>query len=134
MSHHDAFFRVYYEDTDAAGVVYHANYLRFAERARTDWLRQLGYEQNQLMKDYGMIFPVFKLDIRYLKPAVLDDYLHIHTKLLELKHVTMRFEQLICCRHEILAKIDVQIACCDLRKKPIRWPKEFYNKMVLILK
>jgi acyl-CoA thioester hydrolase len=70
--------RVYYEDTDAAGVVYYANYLRFIERARTDWLRTLKVDQRVLMETYGVAFAVRSLEAEYLKPARLDDELIVH--------------------------------------------------------
>ena len=69
--------RVYYEDTDAAGIVYHANYLKFMERARTEWLRQIGYDQRKLATEYQLGFVVRKMDIDFIRPARLDDELDI---------------------------------------------------------
>lgn len=72
--------RVYYEDTDAAGIVYHANYLKFMERARTEWLRQLGYDQRQLAAEHELAFVVRKMAIDFIRPARLDDKLEIVSK------------------------------------------------------
>ena len=83
---HSIEYRVYYEDTDAQGVVYYANYLKFCERARTEYLRLLGYEQKELM-DIGVIFIVRKVIVEYLKPANLDELIKIETRLNNVKKV-----------------------------------------------
>ena len=83
---HSIDYRVYYEDTDAQGVVYYANYLKFCERARTEYLRLLGYEQKELM-DIGVIFIVRKVIIEYLKPVNLDELIKIETRLNKVKKV-----------------------------------------------
>lgn len=129
MSSHKISFFVYYEDTDAAGVVYHANYLKFAERARTEWLRQLGYEQSELLSNENVIFPVFKLQIDFLAPAKLDDKLVIQTTLIELKKVQMTLKQQIFCDHNHIASLKVQVACCNANKKPTRWPKSLFETL-----
>jgi acyl-CoA thioester hydrolase len=72
--------RVYYEDTDLAGIVYYANYLKFIERARSEWVRDLGLDQLQLKSDHGMVFAVRRLEADYLSPANFDDQLHITTQ------------------------------------------------------
>ena len=84
---HSIEYRVYYEDTDAQGVVYYANYLKFCERARTEYLRLLGYEQKELM-DIGVIFIVRKVIVEYLKPANLDELIKIETRLNKVKKVS----------------------------------------------
>ena len=95
--------RIYYEDTDAGGVVYHANFLRFMERARTEWLRELGYELDKLEQEYGFLFAVRSANIDYLKPAYLNDSLSIRVSLvrkgkasLEIDHEVYRNETLLC--------------------------------------
>ncbi len=85
--------RVYYEDTDAGGIVYHANYLRYFERARTDWLRSLGAVHTELDARHGLFFVVRDLAIEYLAPARLDDELVIDVHLLEARRATMRLAQ-----------------------------------------
>ena len=91
---HSIEYRVYYEDTDAQGVVYYANYLKFCERARTEYLRLLGYEQKELM-DIGVIFIVRKVIVEYLKPANLDELIKIETRLNKVKKVSFNFLQTI---------------------------------------
>ncbi len=95
--------RIYYEDTDAGGVVYHANFLRFMERARTEWLRELGYELDKLEQEYGFLFAVRSANIDYLKPAYLNDSLSIQVSIarkgkasLEIDHEVYRDETLLC--------------------------------------
>ncbi|MEA1888399.1 MAG: tol-pal system-associated acyl-CoA thioesterase [Pseudomonadota bacterium] len=95
--------RIYYEDTDAGGVVYHANFLRFMERARTEWLRELGYELDKLEQEYGFLFAVRSANIDYLKPAYLNDSLSIQVSIarkgkasLEIDHAVYRDETLLC--------------------------------------
>jgi acyl-CoA thioester hydrolase len=95
--------RIYYEDTDAGGVVYHANFLRFMERARTEWLRELGYELDRLEQEYGFLFAVRSANIDYLKPAYLNDSLSIQVSIarkgrasLDIDHEVYRDETLLC--------------------------------------
>lgn len=87
--------RVYYEDTDAAGIVYHANYLRFMERARTEWLRSLGFEQNVLVENLGVLFVVSRIDVKYFRGARLNEDLKVITQLVRLRGASMMFEQSI---------------------------------------
>ena len=89
---HSIDYRVYYEDTDAQGVVYYANYLKFCERARTEYLRSLGYEQKELM-DIGIIFIVRKVIIEYLKPVKLDELIKIQTCLKKLRKSVLTFHK-----------------------------------------
>ena len=120
-------YRVYYEDTDAAGIVYHANYLKFAERARTEWLRVLGFEQSRLMLEEKVLFPVYRLEINFFSSAKLDDLLALETQILEIKNVSMKLRQIIKCENKKLASLDVWIACVNLEKKPTRWPKQLHK-------
>lgn len=115
--------RVYYEDTDAGGVVYHANYLRFFERARTEWLRSLGYEQHHLGQSEHRIFVVRGVTTRFLAPARLDDVLAVHSCLTKLGRASLTFRQ-TCLRHgQTLVHADVQVGCLDARTfKPAALP------------
>lgn len=95
--------RIYYEDTDAGGVVYHASYLRFMERARTEWLREKGFELDKLEQDYGFLFAVRTANIDYLQPARLNDLLNIHVSIgrigkasLDIEHAIYRDDTLLC--------------------------------------
>ncbi len=85
--------RIYYEDTDAGGVVYHANYLRYMERARNEWLRHLGRPISDINEKDGCLFVLASLDIQYKSPAKLDDYLHVTVELIEMKRVSMVLKQ-----------------------------------------
>jgi acyl-CoA thioester hydrolase len=115
MSGADGFpLRVYYEDTDASGVAYHANYLRWFERARTEWLRAKGYGQEQLRLDAGVAFTVSTIEVEYRKPARLDDELQVQTRVAELRRASLIFEQsLLRADGLLLATARVRIACVD---------------------
>jgi len=114
--------RVYYEDTDAAGIVYYANYLRFLERGRTEFLRTLGHDQSTLMKR-GVAFAVRSLNAEYLKPAKLDDLLAIETVVESVARAQVVFAQSIHCGQNRLLDAKVRIACIDpTRGKPIALP------------
>jgi acyl-CoA thioester hydrolase len=110
--------RVYWEDTDASGVVYHANYLRWFERGRTEWLRALGYNQDRLMGEVGIAFTVASIDIQYRKPARLDDEVEVSTEIAELKHVSLTFSQVLHRAgrpEDVLARASVRVACVDAK-------------------
>lgn len=111
----DFLVRVYYEDTDASGVAYHANYLRWFERARTEWLRGRGYGQENLRLDAGVAFTVSSLEIEYRKPARLDDELRVQTRIAELRRASLIFEQVLLRvgGGETLTTARVRIACVD---------------------
>jgi acyl-CoA thioester hydrolase len=122
--------RVYYEDTDAAGIVYHAGYLRFLERGRTEWLRALGVEQSRLARDGGISFAVRSLNIEYRKAARLDDVLGIVTEVESLRRAQMVFAQRIEREGELLVEATVRVACIDSRlMKPAAIPRQIRNKM-----
>ncbi len=122
--------RVYYEDTDTAGVVYYANYLRYLERGRTEWLRALGVEQLRLAQEAGLVFAVRSLNIEYLKPARLDDRLAVLTALTLLGRAQVTLKQQIERSGETLVEASVRIACLDTKKmKPAALPEEIRRKM-----
>ena len=108
--------RVYYEDTDSGGVVYHSNYLNFMERARTEWLRNLGINQYNLKLTDNMIFIVANLDIKYRKSALLDDELQINTKLANIKACSLLLQQEIYRDTELLTVCSIKVACVDATK------------------
>ncbi|NMG65517.1 tol-pal system-associated acyl-CoA thioesterase [Azoarcus indigens] len=109
--------RVYYEDTDAAGVVYYANYLRFCERARTEWLRALGFEQQQLRTETNLVFVVRSVQAEYLSPGLLDDALEIVSTLGNVGRASITFVQKVMRAQELLFEARVLIACVDWNKK-----------------
>jgi len=114
--------RVYYEDTDAGGVVYYANYLKFFERARTEWLRALGFEQQLLAQETGCIFIVRGIQTQYRRPAVLDDLLCIRSRVSRLGKASIDFEQFCERGGDLLASGRVEVGCVDrltLRPRPL---------------
>jgi len=106
--------RVYYEDTDAGGVVYYANYWKFCERGRTEWLRSLGFEQQALLDSAGLAFVVRKVEGDYLRPARLDDEIIVSTHLSQARRASLQFTQHIERGTERLFAATVSIACLDL--------------------
>ena len=122
--------RVYYEDTDTAGVVYYANYLRYLERGRTEWMRTLGVEQLRLAEETGIVFAVRSLNIEYLKPARLDDQLAVLTELTLPGRAQVTLKQWIERGGETLVEATVRVACLDAKKmKPAALPADIRNKM-----
>ena len=122
--------RIYYEDTDAQGVVYYANYLKYFERARTEFLRKCGYLQNELLAE-NIIFIVNKLDIHYKKPVQLDQLIKIESSLSELKKASFSFNQRVVINSQIMCEANVLCGCVDLEtKKPIALPDELRKKML----
>ncbi len=113
--------RVYYEDTDAGGVVYHSNYLNYLERARTEWLRNLGYEQDVLIEQEQLIFAVRKVSIDYILPAKFNDLLTVSTMINSISGVSLEFKQQIFKQETLLAEATVQVVALDsLSLKPKR--------------
>jgi len=110
---HEHPVRVYWEDTDAGGVVFYANYLKFFERARTEWLRALGIGQQALADETGAIFVVAHTELRYLAPARLDDALRITVDLRELGRAAMVVHQQAWRGEQLLCEGQIQIACVD---------------------
>ncbi|WP_227815651.1 tol-pal system-associated acyl-CoA thioesterase [Nitrogeniibacter aestuarii] len=106
--------RIYYEDTDAGGVVYYANYWKFCERGRTEWLRALGFEQQTLLDEAGLAFVVRKVEGDYLRPARLDDEIVVNTVMADARRASLKFTQYIERGTERLFTATVSIACLDL--------------------
>ena len=105
--------RVYHEDTDGAGVVYYANYLRYFERARTEWLRALGFEQTDLATQYGVVFVVRAITVEYLQPARFNDALRISVELAKVGASQIRLTQQALRGDETLVEAQVRLACVD---------------------
>jgi len=114
--------RVYYEDTDAEGIVYYANYLKFAERGRTEMLRAAGVDHRSLRKTEDVSFAVRSLSADYLRPARLDDTLEVHTRLLSVGGASMAAEQIVKRDGADLARLVVRLACVGGNGKPARLP------------
>ena len=114
--------RVYYEDTDMAGIVYYANYLRYIERARSDWVREAGIDQNAMRAD-GIVFVVSRVEADYLSPARFDDQLQVVTTLERLSRVRMVFRQKVMRGEQVLFDSRVTATCMDGRGRVVRLPE-----------
>jgi len=115
--------RVYWEDTDAGGVVYYANYLRFMERARSEWLRAYGFEQDVLRDASGVVFVVRRVEVDYLSPARFNDQIDVSVELQELGRASLSVEQTLTRGATRLVSAQVTLACVDaVRFKPVKIP------------
>jgi acyl-CoA thioester hydrolase len=122
--------RVYWEDTDAGGVVFYANYLKFFERARTEWLRALGVGQQALREQTGAIFIVADTSLRFAAPARLDDLLDVTVQVLEVGLVTLRLRQQALRSDALLCEADIRIGCVDAGTfRPRRIPTEVTRRI-----
>jgi acyl-CoA thioester hydrolase len=122
--------RIYFEDTDSGGVVYHSNYLKFMERARTEWLRSVGIDQHHLKYHAHIMFVVHRIDIQYKLPARFNDDLVVKSELLEIGSSKIEFRQMIYRDEEMLIDAHVDIACIDSEKfKPVRIPSTVKQTM-----
>jgi acyl-CoA thioester hydrolase len=122
LATHRQAIRVYFEDTDAAGIVYYANYLKFAERARTDMLRDLGVSHAEMMKRDGLVLVVRRCEIDYLKPAKLDDLLTVETEAAKLGGASVDLRQRVLRGGEVLADLKVLVVCIGQDGRPARIP------------
>ncbi len=122
---HSHGLRVYYEDTDMAGIVYYANYLKFIERGRTEWVRGLGVEQGRLKADLGIVFAVRRIEADYLKPARLDDELRVTTRVVAVGGARIVLEQAVLRAGEQLFGAQVTLVCLSDSGTAQRFPAEF---------
>ena len=107
--------RIYYEDTDVGGVVYYANYLKFMERARTEYLRARGFEQDRLMAEDGVMFAVVQAELTFRRAARFNDLLHVSCAVEEHTRTTVRFAQNVRRGEELLCEGRIRAACLDVR-------------------
>lgn len=131
---HELPVRVYYEDTDAGGIVYHANHLCFAERGRTEYLRELGFLNSDLMSSEAVLFVVRRVEADYLRPARLDDLLTVKTALQTVKNTSFVMKQDIMRGEETLFSMTVLLVCVSTEGKPVGIPaaiKEAFNKLIV---
>jgi acyl-CoA thioester hydrolase len=126
--------RVYYEDTDAGGIVYYANYLKFLERARTEWLRSFGFNQNRLLEQ-SIGFVVKRVEMDNNAAAKIDDLLTINSQIIELKRASMTFQQTITNANEKrLVSALIRVACVDLSQmKPVAIPKSILGEISRVI-
>ena len=122
--------RIYFEDTDSGGVVYHSNYLKFMERARTEWLRSIGIDQRHLKQDNHIMFVVHRIDIQFKLPARFNDDLIVKSELKDIGSSKIEFRQMIYRNDEMLIDASVDIASIDCEKfKPVRIPPTIKQAM-----
>jgi acyl-CoA thioester hydrolase len=123
---HRCSFRIYYEDTDAGGIVYHANYLRFAERARTEAMRDAGAPHAELLADHGLLFVVRRAEMDYVRPARLDDLLSVTTTALSIRGASVILRQDFAVGQAALGSLKILLACVGLADgRPARIPDRF---------
>ena len=130
MSQHN--FRVYYEDTDAGGVVFYANYLKFIERGRTEYLRDLGFDQGKITKEKNIVFIVKSLSADYLSPAYLDDMIQVQTNIKLSKNASLVFTQKILNLEKNTVLFNAEVKVVSVLKnnlKPCAIPQEIMEKL-----
>lgn len=123
--------RVYYEDTDLAGIVYYANYLKFIERARTEWVRDLGIDQTALRDATGLVFAVRRIEADYLRPARFDDVLDIKTALVALTPARILLAQTVWREDRMLFEARVTLVCLTPRGTPARLPADIRARLTV---
>ncbi len=122
--------RVYYQDTDTGGVVYHATYLNFMERARYEWLREMGFAVNSLIQDHKIIFMVRSLNIEYFKPALLDDLLHVTVQVTEIGRSRITLFQQVLRNQVMLVSAIIHVVCVGVDSlKPVSVPAPLRQKI-----
>ncbi len=119
---HEFGLRVYYEDTDLAGIVYYANYLKFIERGRSEWVRSLGIDQTRLKAEAGIVFAVRRVEADYLRPARYDDELVVETRLLSISAARIVLDQAVMRGGERLFQAQVVLVCLAEGGQPARIP------------
>ena len=123
-------FKVYYEDTDSGGVVYYANYLKFLERARTDAITSLDFSNNKLVEKFGIFIIVKSCNLNFLRPAKLEDYLNITSKVMEVKNVSIKMKQNIFVNDSMIVEAEILLASVNNEGKPSKLPDEFKNELI----
>lgn len=121
--------RVYYEDTDMGGIVYYANYLRYIERARSDWVRGLGVDQNTMREEEGVIFVVRRVEAEYLKPAKFDDALSVQTVLKAVTGARLVLAQEVVRGADLLFSAEVTVVCVGAGGAPARLPAKIRRQL-----
>jgi acyl-CoA thioester hydrolase len=130
MTPHHWPVRVYYDDTDAGGIVYYANYLKFAERARTEWLRSIGLQSSDLRRDHAVLIVVKTVALDYHAPARLDDMLYVHTTVTKMGGSSMTLTQTVVRDGAVLCDMSIVLVCVEGKTfKPTRWPEIIHKNM-----
>lgn len=125
---HQIDYRVYYEDTDAIGIMYHANYISFCERGRSELLRDIGYGTSTIEEKLGIGFVIRHLDANYLQMVKLDDLLTVETGVKSMKNTSFVMEQAIKRQNSVVFTMDITIVCVDMDGKPVRIPDVLRDK------
>ena len=121
--------KVYYEDTDAGGVVYYANYLKFLERARSEAIYSLGFSNKELLENHGILLIVKSCNIQYKKPAQLEDLLEISTEVTSFTKTSILMKQLILKSKDIISEAEVHLVAVDKKGKPTKIPDQLKRKL-----
>ncbi|MFY0690629.1 MAG: tol-pal system-associated acyl-CoA thioesterase [Paracoccaceae bacterium] len=123
--------RVYYEDTDLAGIVYYANYLKFIERARTEWVREIGIDQTRLKQEHDLVFAVRRVEADFAKPAKFDDQLSVRTDLVSASGARLTLAQDVLRDGDVLFSSSVTLVCLTKAGRPTRLPAEIRHLFVV---
>ena len=121
--------KIYYEDTDVGGVVYYANYLKFLERARTEAIISLGFSNKKLLDKYGILIIVKSCKINFIKPARLEDKIHIYSKITSIKKVSFIINQTIRLKKKNLVEAEIRLAAVNKNGQPNKLPEKFIKKL-----
>ena len=121
--------KIFYEDTDAGGVVYYANYLKFIERARTEMINKLGFTLTTLLKEYDRLFLVKKIECDYIESCKLEDTLNVQSNILVLKNASFELEQNILKQNKIIFRSKIVMVCVNSQGAPSKIPNELHNLM-----
>ena len=122
-------FKIFYEDTDAGGVVYYANYLKFIERARTEMINELGFTLTTLLKDYDRLFLVKRIECDYIESCKLEDRLNVQSRVLVLKNASFELEQNILKQNNIIFRSKILMVCVNSQGAPSKIPSELHSLM-----
>ena len=121
--------KIYYEDTDAGGVVYYANYLKFIERARTEMINKLGFTLTTLLKEYDRLFLVKKIECDYIESCKLEDTLNVQSNILVLKNASFELEQNLLKQNKIIFRSKIVMVCVNSQGDPSKIPSELHSLM-----
>ena len=122
-------FKIFYEDTDAGGVVYYANYLKFIERARTEMINKLGFTLTTLLKEYDRLFLVKKIECDYIESCKLEDTLNVQSNILVLKNASFELEQNLLKQNKIIFRSKIVMVCVNSQGAPSKIPNELHSLM-----
>ena len=126
---HELPIRIYYEDTDAGGIVYHASHIRFCERGRTEFLRDGGWTNSEIAETLGVLFVVRHMDVNYLKPCYLDDMLNLKTSVIKVKNTSFIMKHDLYRDEELVFTMDVVLACITKSANLVKIPEDIRNTL-----